>query len=176
MDIYVNNKLTGFDNIEPGIGIYQGSINSSCINIYFKNNIGASNYPVLNIQLPNGRKVGALVLTQINVHDAEEYVQAYQYQFGTNDLLISGIASATITIIYTNGDNIISKNVIGTFNFKILNTSAITDYDVIYSDDSSGEKTILSLISQIESLSNAVTGQMPTSITDSEIEAINSEV
>lgn len=176
MDIYINENLTGFDNIEPGVGIYQGSINSSCINIYFKKNIGANNYPVLNIQLPNGRKIGSLVPTQINVHDVEEYVQAYQYQFGTNDLLISGIASASITIIYTSNGDITAKKVIGTFNIKILNTSAITDYDVIYSDVSSGEKTILSLISQIEALSNAVTGQMPTSITDAEIENINSEV
>ncbi len=147
MKVYINEDITAFEKVDHDLAIYQGSKNSASIFIYFRNYFGSASYPIISLLLPNGRKIGALLPEQLSyssIYSEEGYAQCYQYKFGTSDLLVTGVATATVTVVTTDGKEtptIIKKQVVGSFNFKMVQTASAGDYDITYSDGSAEEVT-----------------------------------
>lgn len=178
MKVYINNDLTAFEKVEHDMAVYQGSKNSSSIFIYFHKYFRSCCYPVLSFQLPNGRKVGALLpelLTSSSEYSENGYAMVYQYKFGTSDLLVSGVATATITIITTDGaenPTVLKKNVVGSFNFKMVQSAAAGNYDITYSDGSAEEvaKSIAAELENVRSVVSSYQNQVTIDrITDEEL-------
>ncbi len=178
MKVYINKDLTAFEKVEHDIAVYQGSKNSASIFIYFHKYFGNASYPVISFQLPNGRKIGALLPDQLpesSGYNESGYAQCYQYKFGTSDLLVTGVATATITIVTTDGKEdptILKKNVVGSFNFKMVQTASAGDYDITYSDGTPEEvtKSMVAEFDNIRSVLASYKDQVTVdSITESEL-------
>lgn len=161
MKVYINEDITAFEKIDHDLAVYQGSKNSASIFIYFRNYFGSASYPIISLLLPNGRKIGALLPEQLpysSTYNESDYAQCYQYKFGTSDLLIPGVATATLTIITTDGaesPTILKRQVVGSFNFKIVKTASAGDYDITYSDGSAEEVT-KSMVAEFENMRNVI--------------------
>ena len=157
MKVYINNDLTAFEKIDHDLAVYQGSKNSASIFLYFHKYFGNISYPIISLQLPNGRKIGSLLPEQLpesSTYNEAGYMQCYQYKFGTSDLLVTGVATATITIITTDGaesPTILKRQVVGSFNFKMVQTASAGDYDITYSDGSAEEVT-KSMVAEFENM------------------------
>jgi len=105
-------------------------------------------------------------------------LQCYQYKFGTSDLLIPGVTTATITIITTDGaekPTIIKKQVVGSFNFKIVKTASAGDYDITYSDGSAEEVT-KSMVAEFENMRSIIASYKEQVAVDTITEAELNEI